>query len=238
METAVILLTIVAYGVALFLWWWWRTPIFFFTLLGGHIGSLISPLWPLLYSDTYRADLTIFYSIADIDFYRAIVIGSAWYYSLPALVVLALYRLRWWFSGYIMGLATFAAFVFYHFLFELSGINMGLWSYAQTPNLLPGVDHWILSVVMAALISFSLLYLLLLIWRFSLISMLFMLAPALLLLSLVVRGMLGAPLWIAMMFDAQNWAAVVGVLCTIGLLAWGIHIVAWGLARVDREIVV
>lgn len=238
MEAAVLLLTIVCYGGSIYLWWRWQTPIFLFSLIAGHIGAIASPLWPLLYNEAYIADMTVFSSLAGIKLHQPVVIGSAWFYPLPALIVLALYRLRWWFSGYVMGLFTYIAFAFYHLLIEISGLNLGIWTYTKDAILPFGIENWILSTLMAALISFALLYLLLLIFRFSWSSMLIMLLPAPLVFILIVRGLLGAPLWISLMLDAQSWAAIIGIVCTLGLLAWAVHIVALGLSRVDREIVV
>ncbi len=238
MQAANMLLTIACYGAAIYLWWRWRTPLFFFALLAGHIGSLVSPLWPLLYNEIYTADMSTMVSFAGINLYKPIVIGSAWFYMLPALIVLFLYRLRWWFASYVMGLFTYAAFVFYHLLIELSGLNLGIWSYTNQSLLPFGIDHWILSTLMAALISFATLYILLLIIRFSWASMLALLLPAPLVFALIVRGLFGAPLWMSMLLDAESWAAAIGIICTLGLLAWAVHIVAWGVSRIDREILV
>jgi hypothetical protein len=236
MQAAVILLTFICYGAAIYLWWRSHTPIFFFTLLAGHLGSAMTPLWTLLYGKTYDAEMHPLYTLASFTVYQPIMISYAWVYTLPALAVLFLYQSRRWLSSYLMSLVTFGVFLLYHLLIELSGLSLGIWSYSNVTVLPFGIENWMLSIVMAALISLALLYVLLLIFRFSWTSMLVMLIPAPLLLSVLVRGLLGAPSWISLMLEVQTWAASIGVISTLALIAWAVHIVSSGLSRVDREI--
>lgn len=238
METAVILLTMVCYGAGVFLWWYWKSPVFVFALLAGHLSALVSPLWPVLYGFTYTADLPMLSMTSGIKLVEPILVASAWFYTLPALVVLALYLLRIWTTGYFMALIAFTAFVTYHLLIEVMGLNRRIWVYNTVETLPLGIANWMLSTIMAALISLSLLYILLLIFRFSWITMFLLLLPAPLLFVLVIRGLLGAPLWISLLLNVQSWAASIGIVCTIALLVWAVHIVALGISRVDQEIVV
>jgi hypothetical protein len=62
------------------------------------------------------------------------------------------------------------------------------------------------------------------------------LLPALLLLTLLVRGLLGAPLWVAQLIDEPTWIVTIGMLSTLGLLLWAIHIVARGLSRIEWDL--
>jgi len=237
METAVTLLTIVCYGSTFYLWWYLRTPVFFFALLAGHVGAIISPLWPLLYQFSYSPGLTVSYSLGGLTLFKPVVLASAWFYPLPALVVFLLYRTHWWFSGYLTALITGGIFLGYHLVMEWIGLMFNIWSY--TVSDLPfGVASWFLSVLMAALVSLALLYIVLLVFRYPWYTMLMVLLPTTLLLNLLVRGLLGAPIWISLLFRAESWAANIGLISTLALLAWGVHIVAWGISRVNREIVV
>jgi hypothetical protein len=241
METAVTLLTITTYGAALYLWWHMRTPLFLFALIAGHIGALASPLWPILYGGSYAPDLTIQYALPGLVVLKPIVVASAWYYTLPAFVVFLLYRFHWWFSGYITGLLTFAVFFLYHALLEMIGLMLNIWNYDMATPLPFGIANWTLSSLMAAIISLTILYVLFLVhryFRYPWYIMLMVLLPAPLLINLLMRGLLGAPIWLTLLFQSQTWAASVGMLLTLALLAWAVHIVAGGMARVHREIVV
>lgn len=238
METTVTLLAIIWYGVALYLWWLRRTPIYLFTLLAGHIGSLASPLWSFLYHFHYSSDLTVLYTLFDLVWYQPVVIAAAWFYTIPVLVVFFLYGSHWWFSGYLTGLITYGSFFLYHLILEIIGGRLDIWSQEVTRTLPFGISSSLLSVMMAALISFGVLYALLLFFRYAWFSLFLVLLPSVLLLVLIVRGLLGAPLWISLLFRDQTWAGDIGMISTLALLAWGVHIVAWGLARVDKGILV
>ena len=239
MEAAISLLTVLCTGAALYLCWHQRTPIYLLTLVSGAIGSVVSPLWPLLYGSSYASSMTVFYTLFGFTLYQPVIIAASWFYPLPALVVLYLYRLRWWFPGYFPAILTYLGFLLYHVVIEVVGLNLNIWNYHDFYRVLPlGIAHWFLSALMAALISLPLLYILLLTLRQSWDSMVIVVLPALLLLTLLVRGLLGAPVWISLLFRSQSWAASIGMLSTLALLAWAMHIVAWGMSRVHREITV
>jgi hypothetical protein len=169
--------------------------------------------------------------------------GAGWFYTLPAMVVLYLYRyqLQMRFSGYLTGLVIYGAFLFYHLILETIGLRFQIWSY-QSPATMPlGISSALLSVIMAALISLGLLYLLLVIYRYGWLSMLLTLLPSTLVLSLLIHGILGAPLWIAMfgisrLLPGQSWVITIGLISTLALLAWAVHIVCWGLQHVDEDL--
>jgi hypothetical protein len=243
MGFVVVLLTIVCYGLALFLWWSQQKPVFFLALLAGHVGALASPFWPLLYATSYRADMSVFLHMMDQPLPWLLFVASAWFYTLPALLVLYLYILQWWVAGYFTGLVTYGVFLFYHTVLESIGLRVGLWSYTNAIALPLGVSNALVSTLMAALISLIFLYVLLLTRRFSLISMLLVLVPSVLLITVLVRGVLGAPLWVALTLQdwqerlaSQDWVVTLGALGTIVLLAWAVHIVARGLSRVEWDV--
>jgi hypothetical protein len=235
MALIVVLLTLLCYGGAVYLLWQQQTPIYLFALLSGHAGALAVPLWALLYQVSYRADLGVLFTVAGEPLYAISFIAGAWFYPLPALLVLYLYRLRWWFPGYLIGLVSFGAMLFYHTMLESIGLGMSLWGYTNRVALPFGISTALISTLMNAFISLTLLYMLLLIRRFSWITMFLVLLPATLLLSLLVHGLLGAPLWLPLLLTGQPWAAAVGMISTLALLATAVHIVALGLARAEWE---
>jgi hypothetical protein len=235
MEPLAVLVALACYGLAIYLWWSQKRPVFFVALLGGHLSALAAPLWSLLYDATYPANLETLFSVFDQPISTAQFMAAAWFYPLPALLVIYLYYIHWWFAGYFTALLTYAAFLFYHTILESIGLRLGLWSYSGAAALPLGISHALLSTIMAALISLALLYVLLLAHRSSLPGMLLVLLPAPLLLNLLVRGLLGAPLWVAQWITDPAWIITIGTLSTLGLLVWAIHIVARGLSLIEKE---
>jgi hypothetical protein len=84
---------------------------------------------------------------------------------------------------------------------------------------------------MNGLVSLGALAALLLTRRYSVTSLLGIVLPIPLALSLLVHGLLGAPLYTALLLQAQSWAGAIGLIGTIGLLASGVHIVAGSLEQ-------
>jgi len=50
-------------------------------------------------------------------------------------------------------------------------------------------------------------------------------------LSLLVHGLLGAPLWIALLLDGQPWVVLAGLFSTLLLLVWAGQIITSGIRR-------
>lgn len=251
MERGIILLTVGAYGLAIYLWWRERSPNYLIAIIAGHLVSLPSPLWQALYGFMYNVRSPVLYTLLGHPLPRTIFL-AAWTIMLPPLAIFFLFRHRWWFAGYTAGLLTFLLFVFYHLLVEMSGLRAGWWCYTgqsalpfglpllpaapvsfvcSTSPLPLGLPITLLSALMNGLVSLGLLSALLLTHRYAWTSLLVILLPMPLLLSLFVHGLLGAPLYAALLLGAQSWAGVIGLLGTLGLLTWGAHIVAGSLNR-------
>ncbi len=235
MAAAVTLLTIVCYGLAAYLWWQEKLPHYLFGLFGGHLSALLSPLWALLYGVVYDQSLQPLRELFNQPLYELVVIGAAWFYPLPALLVFFLYKRRWWFPGYITGLLTYILLLLYHLILQAVGTRFGVWRYTSTTQYDLGLSPSFISAVMGALVSLGLVYTLLLAHRYSWQSVLLIVLPAPLLLSLLVNGLLGASFWVPLLLDAPSWASSIGLFATSALLLWAIHIGAWGLGRIDRR---
>lgn len=234
MEALVILVALVCYSVALFLWWRHQQPIFLVGLVAGHVGALSSSLWPQIYPESYRADLSVLFSLFDLPIYTTLFIAAAWYFTLPGLIVTLLYLRRWWQPSYLVALVTYGGFLLYHILLERIGINNGFWNYATVTPLAFGLSQALLAALMSSIISLIFLYVLLLVRRFALLSLLLTLLPALLFANLLVRGLLGAPLWVSLLLGTtQDWILLVGTTGTLLLLVWATHITLTGLSRVE-----
>jgi hypothetical protein len=242
MAVSVILLAFCAYGLAIFLWVRERTPNYAIAMLGGHLAVLLSPLWQALYGFVYDPTLPAVFGFGGASRIAALsrsaayelpwaVFLSGWMVALPAVTVFYLYRHRWWFPGYVTSLLTFVLFVLYHLLIETLGVRQGWWSYLGVTALPLGIQQTLLSALMNGLVSLGILAALLLTRRYSLSSLLMIVLPIPFALSLLVHGLLGAPLYTALLLQAQSWAGAIGLLGTLGLLVSGAHIVAGSLER-------
>jgi hypothetical protein len=232
LEIASILLLLICYAAAGYLAWQQRSAIYLLGLLAGHISVLLSPLWRLLYGVNYGVSLESVRDALSQPAPLSLLLAAGWHYPLPALVVLYLYLTRWWFPGGLTGLLTFVIFLLYHLLIELVGLRASLWSYpsAELPLSLPSP---LLAAIMAGLISYGMLYVLLATYRYAALSMALAVLPAALLLSLLVHGLLGAPLWIALALNGASWAVAIGAVSALALLIWCVQIITGGLRQVE-----
>ncbi|KPV52681.1 hypothetical protein SE17_14020 [Kouleothrix aurantiaca] len=242
MEVGVVLLTVFVYGLAIFLWVREGSPNYVVGLLGGHLATLLSPFWQALYGFSYDPTMAAIYrlsiderlqSLTRLQEYalpRPVFIGG-WLNVLPALLVFYLYRHRWWFPGYVTNVLTFTLFVVYYMLIEVI-IQRQNWLLYHNSVLLPlGVPQLLLSAIMNGLVGLATLAAILLTRRYSLTSLLWIVMPIPFALSMLVHGLLGAPLYTALILQAQSWAGAIGLLGTLGLLLSGAHIIAGSLGR-------
>jgi hypothetical protein len=255
MQLGVFLLTVGVYGLAIYLWWREHSPNYLMALVAGNLMTLLSPLWQSLYGFSYSGQLPALLTMFGHQLPRTVFLAG-WTIMLPPLAIFYLYRHNWWFSGYTTGLLTFALFVVYFLVVEMTGVRASWWCYSGRtslpfgvlelsssttaptcygPPLSFGLSVTLLAALMNGLIALGLLSALLLTHRYAWTSLVFILLPIPLLLSLFVNGLLGAPLYAALLLQAQaSWAGALGLLGTLGLLAWGAHIVAESLNQ-QRE---
>lgn len=234
MQVAATLLLIVCYGLGGYLAWAQRTPLYLFALVAGHLGALASPLWRVLYGINYNLDLPMVQTLLGQPVPWPVVLGSGWYYTLPALVVFFLFSTRWWFPGALTGVLTYLIFLLYHLLIETLGLRTQTWAYSAI-ELPLGFSAPLLAAIMAGLISYGVLYTLLAVHRFAWPSMLLAILPAVLATSLLVYGLLGAPLWIALLLEGAAWAVVAGLLTCVVLLVWAGQIITGGISRLTNQ---
>jgi hypothetical protein len=230
MVFATALLLIICYGLAGYLGWLQRTPLYLFALAAGHLSALASPLWRTLYGIEYNPAFSSVETLLGQAVPLPVVLGAGWYYPLPALVVFYLASTRWWFPGALTGVLTYLIFLLYHLLIETIGLRTQAWGY-EVMVLPLGLSTPLLAAIMGGLISYGLLYVLLAVGRSTWPSMLLAVLPAPTLLSLLILGLLGAPLWIARLLDGQDWAVLAGMLSTIVLLVWAAQIITAGIKR-------
>lgn len=242
MEVGVILLTLFMYGLAIFLWVREHSPSYAVAMLGAQLAALLSPFWQALYRFSYNPELRALYRLSVDERLQSLtrlqeyalpwaVFMGAWVGLAPALLVFYLFRHRWWFPGYLTSILTFTLFVVYHLMVDIIVQRQG-WMLSNGDSLLPlGVPQLLLSALMNGLVSLGVLAALLLTRRYSVTSLLWIVLPIPLALSLLVHGLLGAPLYTALLLQAQSWAGAIGLLGTLGLLFSGAHIIAGSLER-------
>jgi hypothetical protein len=230
MQFAAILLLLVCYGFAVYLGWLQRTPLYLFTIVAGHLSALAAPLWRLLYDVSYSPSLASVQTLFGQTVPAPVLLGAGWYYTLPPLIVYYLYTVRWWFPGALTGLLTFMVFLLYHLLIETVGLRSRTWAYTGQPLPLD-FSRPLLAAIMGGVVSYGLLYAVLTLHRSTWQSMLLALLPAPLLMSLLVHGLLGAPLWAALLLDGQSWAVLAGLISALALLAWAVQIITGGIRR-------
>lgn len=238
MQFGIFLLTLLAYGLAFFLWYRERTPNYVVGLLAGHLFSLASPLWQMLYRFSYDPQWAPLYTAFGHALPRLTFI-AAWTFMIPPLLIFFLYRNHWWEPSYLIGLLTFALFVVYYLIIESLGIRSGWWHYSNADTLPLGLQVTLLSALMNGLVALGSLSILIMTRRYAWLSLLLLLLPMPLILSLFVNGLLGAPLYTVLLLQAQSWAGIIGMIGTLGLLLWGAHIVASAFEgqRVERGVV-
>ncbi len=230
MEVVATLLLIITYGLAGYLAWTRRTLIYIFAMLAGHVAVLVAPLWQLLYAFSYNSDLATIAVPFNQRLPLALVLASGWFYPLPALVVFYLFSIRWWFPGRLTGMLTYLVFLLYHLLIETLGLRITTWSYAGG-GLPMRFSMPLFSALMGGLVSYGFLYVIIASHRFSWQSMLLALLPSVLGLSLLIYGLLGAPLWLALLLGGETWAQAAGLLVSLILLAWAGQIITDGISR-------
>ena len=229
MQFSIILLTLAMYGLAGYMWYRERTANYLIALAAGQIGTLFAPLWQWVYRFAYSPTFAPLFTLFGQDMPRVVFLGG-WLTVLPALVIFFFYRARWWFPGYLTGVLTFVLFVVYHLMVEAIGVRLRLWSYDETFALPFGLRASIIAALMSGLVSLGTLSLLLLTRRYALTSLLTILLPTPLVLSLFVHGLFGAPLYAALFLQsrdmASGWATTIGAVGTLGLVLWVAHTVA------------
>lgn len=231
MGFVVVLATLGAYGLAGWIWWYERTPNYLVALVASHLSVLLSPLWQQLYQFSFDRRFSSLYALFERPLPWVVFLG-AWLFLLPSLVVFYLYQRRWWLPGYPSSLLAFVVFVGYCLLVETVGSRAGWWIYANTATLPLGLSLTWLSALMHALIGLGTLSVLIVTRRYAWLSLTLLLAPMPLLLSLVVNGLFGAPLYTVLLLrnwllmDVESWAGTIGLLGTIGLVLAGAHTVA------------
>jgi hypothetical protein len=242
MSAVLVLLTLLAYMLAAFLFHRERTLRYFLMLLAGHIAMLMTPLWERLYQLQILAGpggISLF-GLASVSW--TLVLGGGTLLVLPPLLFYYGLRHRWWPFHYAILWAAYVIFALYFLLLE--------WIFADTISLegstlerlteTPLTPVFVLALLLAS-VDLGMVYVLVSTRHYAL-----QIAVIPLLLSGVVSmllflGIFASPLWIFSLIDIADqplWVTLWGVMVSLVLVLWGIHLLASGLhAGRDQQVV-
>jgi hypothetical protein len=236
MELGLTILTIAVYGLAIYQGLRERTALYVVALLAGQVGTLGSPIWQILYRFSYAPDLTPALTLFDNPLPRTVLVGG-WLTVFPALLAIVLSRRRAWFTSYAAALLLFSAFLIYFIMLETLGTRARYWVYSGATISLD-ISTTLLAAIMHALVTLGMLAALQVTRHYTLGSLLVFLLPVPLVLGSVVHGLLGAPTFTVLLLRTympglvtESWADTIGVVGTLLLLGWAVHLVASTLAR-------
>lgn len=236
MEIGVIILTVGAFGMAIYQGLRDRTALYVVALVAGQVSTLPSPFWQWLYRFTYNASGPALLTLIDHPLPRIVALAG-WTAIVPPLLIILLSRRRAWFTSYPVALLLFTLFLVYHIVIETVGTQAGWWRY-QGPVLPLRISGTVLAALMNALVSLGVLAALQVTRHYAFGSLLLFLLPVPLLLRLLVHGLLGAPISTVLLIRTympelatESWADLIAVAGTLALLGWGVHVVASTLVR-------
>ncbi|GIV95775.1 MAG: hypothetical protein KatS3mg057_0432 [Herpetosiphonaceae bacterium] len=228
-QKLILVITILLYLGAAYTWFqegWYR---FFLVLLVSHLTALFDPLWQRLYAYSYEPPVTEVLTIFDRPLPVFILIGAAWFYSFPALVLFYFYRRRWWPRHYITGVIAFMSMLLYHLIGQGLALRSEIWSFDQVGMLPLDLPYPLFTAALAALVSLLNLYLLIATRHYALPALIRDLVGGLVSAPILVYGILGAPFWLPQMLEQPSWVVGLGLVMTVGLVIWVIHLTCWGL---------
>lgn len=228
-----LIITLVFYAAAGWLWWQQRNPLYILALLASQLSTWLDPVWRLLYTLQTVPGLGSLIAALATPFDPIRSLPAAWPDPLPALIIVGLYLYRWWTPGLGSGLFTFVVFVSFQLLISILNLRP-----ATPPLLLQtlpfGVRVELLAALMSATMSYGLCYVFLTVQNYSWPSMAVAILPMPTLFSVLIYGVIGAPLLIGRLLPDGEWPGRIGLILTLALLGWCVYIISSALNRLDR----
>jgi hypothetical protein len=218
MEIILFLVAAVIIMVAIFAGLSAQSPLFIFVVVASMVGGVLSPLWHLLYGIVYNPGL---YFLVGDTLPLAAILGG-WLMVLPSLIIFATMRRMFVQMGYLGTWGIVGVFVAYFWIFESLGVYWQIWSYDNEITAI-GVPTSLLMALLHTLFAVVLLRVLYEYWRVSATSTLPVI-PIVLGLQALCYGIIGAPFYAMSMLTGTSVLTALGLLCTIAVVAWGIHI--------------
>jgi hypothetical protein len=229
MSVLLAVITLLVYGLAIFLFLREGTLRYLLVLLAGHIAMLSTPLWARLYRFviTEETGLSIF-GLAQVPW--NLVLGGGVLLVLPALIFYYGLRHGFWACHYAALWGTYIVFALYFLVYErlFAGLISLQGSVLEVLDDTPFPAPFMIALLLAG-VSLGIVYVVVSTRHFA-----FHIAVMPLLLSglismLVFLGIFASPLWIISLIgltEVSMWAIWGGILISLGLVLWGIHLLA------------
>lgn len=235
MTVSLMLTTIVSYLLALLLLWRDGSLRYLLILFAGHVLMLLVPLWQQVYQVTpiegpgplLLGRFTIPWSL---------LIGGGPVVALPSLIFYYGLRHRWWSRHYAAIWASYIAFVMYFLFVEAVLVRNGALLFAG--GVLLGetsVPAEIIQAVLLGGVSLGMAYTLVSTRHYALQVALVPLLLSGVVAALLFLGIFASPLWVTGLLEQEGWIVIGGALVSLGLVLWGVHLLASGLHAGRRQ---
>lgn len=230
MEIVLILATILALAACVLFGMATRTQVFILVALTAMVGGAGSVLWHWLYGVVYADTLIDFIG----NYVPLVAFVGGWVMVFPALVIFATLRRRFGQISYAQSwLIALGVFLFF-WMIEGIGVSIGLWSYDNEISAI-GIPMGVLLALLHTLNAMILLRMLFEYWRVTFVTTLQL--PLIWLgLQILTYGIIGAPYYVMSFLTGSSVMTAFGLLSTIVLVGWGLHIVMQGLASLQNNL--
>lgn len=230
MEIVLILATILALAACVLFGMATKTHVFTLVALTAIVGGAGSALWHWLYGVVYADNLLNFIG----DQIPLIALLGGWVMVFPTLLIFATLRRRFGQISYIQAWGiTLIVFIFF-WMMEGIGVQVGMWSYDNETSAL-GIPMSMLLALLHTLNAMILLRMLFEYWRVSLTTT--MQLPLIWLgLQVLTYGIIGSPYYAMSFLTGSSMMTSFGLLSTMLLVGWGLHIVMQGLAMLQNNL--
>jgi hypothetical protein len=235
MSTSVVLITVVCYALALFLLWRERSFRYLLMLLAGHALMLLLPLWQRVYQVT-PMDGPGLELLGRFPIPWSILIGGGPLVALPPLLFYYGLRHRWWSRHYLAIWLAYAAFVMYFLFVEAVLVRNGAILFASALQIADtAVPAEIVQALLLGGVSLGMAYTLVSTRHYSLRIAVVPLLLSGVAAALLFLGVFASPLWVAGLLDQEGLIVAGGALVSLGLVLWGVHLLASGLHAGRRQ---
>lgn len=235
MVPLLVVLTLVAYMIAAYVYWSDKSVRPLLLLLAGSIATLAQPLWGRLLGTppAMPGNLIRVGTIFQLPFWT--LLGGGVLLALPAMLIAYGLRHRWWSQHYAAAWTFFIAFVLY-FLIELAfETRAQVVLFARPEGPLRGLPEALFQSVLLASISFGLLYTFVSTRHYGLQIAVAPLLVSGLAASFLFAGILASPFWVARLLRQRDTVVLVAAGVSILLILWSIHLLASGLHAGRRQ---
>lgn len=227
--------SVLIYAVAIILLWRERSLRYVLMLLAGHLALLLLPLWQLLYQvmPTPAAGLNLLnrYTIP-----WSVLLGGGPALALPSIIFYYGLRHRWWPRHYAIIWLYYALCVIYFLVLETFLERSGAFLFSST--LIVGnrlIRAELIQAVLLGGVSLGMSYAVISTRHYALQVALVPLLLGGIVAALLFLGIFASPLWVAGLLQQGGLIVTVGALVSLGLVLWGVHLLASGLHAGRRQ---